>query len=257
MNHTPYFSDESVTLYLGSCEEILPALEPVDHIITDPPYSAHVHGNARSSRMESANERGGQYESDTRRNVDLGFEHLSTELRALCAEQFARLARRWVLVFSDVESDYLWREDMVAMGLDYVRTGAWHKVGSTPQFSGDRPATAFEAITICHPKGKKKWNGGGSHAWWSVPIVLDRSRKGSGRLHPTQKPLPLMEALVDQFTDAGDTILDPFGGSGTTALAAAEAGRKCIVIERDEKHAETITKRIQQRRFALDFGGVA
>jgi len=74
--------------------------------------------------------------------------------------------------------------------------------------------------------------------------VLDRSRKGPARLHPTQKPLPLMEALVDQFTDEGETILDPFGGSGTTALAAAEMGRLAIVIERDEAHAETIAKRI-------------
>lgn len=255
MNHTPYFSDESVTLYLGSCEEILPSIASVQHVITDPPYSAHVHGNARrnASSMDPSRQR---YGKNTPRNVDLGFTHLTPELRAFCAEQFARVAERWVLVFSDVESDHLWRDDLTAHGLDYVRTGAWHKVGSTPQFSGDRPATAFEAITICHPAGKKRWNGGGSHAWWSVPIVLDRSRKGGERLHPTQKPLPLMEALVDQFTDEGETILDPFGGSGTTAIAAAEMGRKCIVVERDEKHAETIAQRVQTRRTSL-FGGVA
>jgi len=256
MNSTPYYTDESVTLYLGKCEDILPTLEPVDHIITDPPYSEHTHKSVRSAKMQ-ANDRGGKYGADTRRVVDLGFDHLTPELREFCAEQFARLARRWVLVFSDVESDHLWRSDLTDAGLDYVRTGAWHKVGSTPQFSGDRPATAFEAITICHPKGKKRWNGGGSHAWWSVPIVLDRSRRGPERLHPTQKPLPLMEALVDQFTDVGETILDAFGGSGTTAIAAAELGRKVIVIEREERHAETIAHRASNRRNTLDFGGVA
>lgn len=252
----PYYQDESVTLYHGDCAEIMEALESVDHIITDPPYSEHTHKSVRSAKM-LANDRGGRYGSDTRRTVDLGFEHLSPELREVCATHFARLAARWVLVFSDVESDHLWRDDLTTAGLDYVRTGAWHKVGSTPQFSGDRPATAFEAITICHPKGKKRWNGGGSHAWWSVPIVLDRSRNSDARVHPTQKPLHLMEALVDQFTDPGETILDPFGGSGTTAVAAAEAGRKCILIEQDEKHAETIAHRVSNRREALDFGGVA
>jgi site-specific DNA-methyltransferase (adenine-specific) len=252
----PYYEDDLVTLYHGDCREILPALEPVDHIITDPPYSEHVHGTARSSRMNSANDRGGKYGSDSRRNVDLGFDALSPELREFCARQFALLARRWVLVFSDIESDYLWRGDLAGAGLDYIRTGVWHKVGSTPQFSGDRPAVAVEAITICHPKGRKRWNGGGSHAYWSVPIVLDRGRTGDARLHTTQKPEPLMRALVDQFTDEGDTILDPFGGSGTTAVAAKYLGRKAILIEEDEDRAEVCAKRLRNTQDTL-FGGVA
>jgi len=128
------------------------------------------------------------------------------------------------------------------------------KVGSTPQFSGDRPATGFEAITICHPSGKKRWNGGGSHAIWSVPIVLDRGRNG-GRQHPTQKPVPLMQALVGLFSDEGETVLDPFAGSGTTLVVAKQLGRKSIGVERDERHCETIASRLAQG--ALDFGEVS
>jgi DNA modification methylase len=252
---TPYYSDEFVTLYHGDCREVLPTLAPVTHIITDPPYSEHVHGSARSSRMQSSNDRGGRYGADTRRNVDLGFEHLEPELRGACAQEFARLTSRWVLVFSDVESGHLWRGDLTAAGLDYVRTGAWIKLGSTPQFSGDRPATGFEAITICHPKGRKRWNGGGRHAVWTVPIVLDRGRNGA-RLHTTQKPEPLMHALVDQFTDPGETILDPFAGSGTTLLTAAQAGRKAVGIERDERYCEVIAKRLQNADVSL-FGEVS
>lgn len=252
----PYYSDDSVTLYHGKCEDILPALEPVDHVITDPPYSEHVHGSARSSRMQSSNDRGGRYGSDTRRNVDLGFEHLTPELRQFCAEQFGRLASRWVLVFSDVESGHLWRGDLTVTGLDYVRTGAWIKLGSTPQFSGDRPATGFEAITICHPKGRKRWNGGGKHAVWTVPIVLDRGRSGTARLHTTQKPDGLMRSLVDQFTDPGETILDAFAGSGTTLVAATYLGRKAIGIERSERYCEVIAKRLQNADVTL-FGEVS
>lgn len=253
---TPYYQDDSVTLWLGKCEDILPTLEPVDHIITDPPYSEHVHGNARSSRMQSANDRGGRYGADTRRNVDLGFDALTPELRALCSEQFARLARRWVLVFSDIESDHLWRDDLHAAGLDYVRTGIWHKAGCTPQFSGDRPAVAVEAITICHPGGRKRWNGGGSHAFWSVPIVLERGRNSERRLHSTQKPESLMLALVDQFTDPGDVILDAFGGSGTTAVAARYLGRKCVLIEEDEARAEVAATRLRSRQDTLMGGPI-
>ena len=250
----PYYVDSSVTLWHGRCEDVLPTLEPVAHIITDPPYSEHVHGAARSSRMQSANDRGGRYGADTRRVVDLGFEHLTPDLRAVCAAEFARLAQRWVLVFSDVESTHLWRDDLTTAGLDYVRTGAWVKLGSTPQFSGDRPATGFEAVTICHPKGRKRWNGGGKHAVWTHPIVLDRGRTGA-RLHTTQKPHELMQELVGLFTDEGETILDPFAGSGTTLVAARMLGRKSIGIEESERYCEVIAKRLSQG--ILDFGASA
>lgn len=252
---TPYYQDDQITLYHGDCVEVMGTLTEVDHVITDPPYSAHVHGNSRSSRMQSANDRGGKYGADTRRNVDLGFDHLTDKLRWDCAEAFARLARRWVLVFSDIESDHLWRSDLTRAELDYVRTGIWHKVGCTPQFSGDRPATAAEAITICHPRGRKRWNGGGGHALWSVPIVLDRGGTEK-RLHTTQKPLGLMRALVDQFTDPGDVILDAFAGSGTTGIAAKYLGRKAILIEENEERAEVCAARLLEEPETL-FGGVA
>lgn len=251
---TLYYSDPFVDLYHGKAEDVLPTLGAVTHVITDPPYSEHVHGAARSSRMVSANDRGGRFGADVRRNVDLGFDHLTDEHRTFCSEQYARLASRWVMVFSDTESGHLWRSDLEDAGLDYVRTGAWVKIGATPQFSGDRPATGFEAITICHPKGRKRWNGGGKHAVWSVPIVLDRGRKGE-REHTTQKPLELMLSLVDLFTDPGDLILDDHAGSGTTLVAAKSLGRKAIGVELKEVHCETAARRLAQD--ALDFGSAS
>lgn len=241
----PYFEDEHVVIYHGDCGEFLPQFSTADHIITDPPYGEHIHSNARSGRMRAANDRGGRYGADVRRTVDLGFDHLDEDLRRWCAAEFARLAERWVLVFSDVESDHLWRSDLTEAGLDYVRTGAWVKLGATPQFSGDRPATGFEAITIAHPKGRKKWNGGGKHAVWSFPIVLDRGRTGA-RLHTTQKPQGLMHTLLSQFTDPGETILDPFAGSGTTLEAARMLGRKAIGIEVNERYCEVMARRFDQ-----------
>lgn len=241
---TPYYSDERIRLFHGRCEDVLPTLEPVDHVITDPPYSAHVHGAARSSRMQSANDRGGRYGADVRRNVDLGFDHLGDAERAAVADEFARLARRWVLVFSDTESSHLWSRDMQAAGLQYVRTCFWHKLGSTPQFSGDRPAVAVEAITVAHPSGRKRWNAGGKHGLYAHPIVLDRGRTGVGRLHTTQKPEALMADLIADFTDDGETILDAYAGSGTTLAVAKRAGRYAVGIEQNEAHCEVIARRL-------------
>lgn len=247
----PYYQDDLVTLYHGDCRDVLPALGEVDAVITDPPYSKHTHSSVRSGKMVES-DRGGRCGADTRCVVDLGFGHLSDELRVFCAGQFARMAQRWVLVFSDVESDHLWRGDLVTNGMDYVRTGAWVKLGCTPQFSGDRPATGFEAITICHPPGKKRWNGGGRHAVWSVPIVLDRGRNG-GRLHTTQKPDGLIRSLIDLFSDAGELVLDPFVGSGTTLAAASYLGRQAIGVELEEKYCEIAAKRLSGQTMTFDF----
>lgn len=241
----PYYQDEFVTVLHGAYQEVLPTLAEVDVVISDPPYSEHVHGNARSQRMVAANDRGGRYGADLRRNVELGFDHLLPEDMSFLAEHTARLVKRWALFFSDVESDHLWRDALTSEGLDYVRTGAWIKTGSTPQFSGDRPATGFEAITIAHPKGRKRWNGGGKHAVWEVPIVLNRSRK-QPRWHTTEKPLALMAQLVDLFSEPGEVILDPTAGSGTTGVAAKRLGRRAVLIEGQEKYCEAAATRLEQ-----------
>lgn len=63
-------------------------------------------------------------------------------------------------------------------------------------------------------------------------------------LHPTQKPLGLMEYLVKTYTNEGDTVLDNCSGSGTTLLAARNLGRGFIGIEQDEKFHQTILERL-------------
>lgn len=243
----PYYQDAAVTLYHGDCLEVLPQLGPVDHVITDPPYSEYVHAKSRQGcRPLTGSLSGGSFAAPANfsRAKEFGFDALDELARSVCAGEFARIVRRWVLAFSDVESSALWRRDLTVRGLDYCRTGAWVKIGATPQFTGDRPATGFEAITICHPEGRKRWNGGGSHAVWSHPIVLNRSGDDP-RLHTTQKPQSLMVELVKLFTDEGETILDAFAGSGTTGVAAKLNGRKAILIERDEKYCEVTAKRLQ------------
>jgi site-specific DNA-methyltransferase (adenine-specific) len=62
--------------------------------------------------------------------------------------------------------------------------------------------------------------------------------------HPTQKPVALFEYLIRTYTNPGETILDPFAGSGTTALAAHATGRQFICMERDRKYCEIANKRL-------------
>lgn len=252
---TPYYQDDAVTLYHGDCREVLASLESVDHVITDPPYSDYMHAKSRQGcRPLSGSVSGGLYDAPANFNrvKEFGFESLTGELRRDVAVNIERLCKRWALVFSDVESSHFWRNDLTETGMDYCRTGAWIKINATPQFTGDRPAAGFESITICHAKGRKKWNGGGTHAVWSHAIVLNRSGKDP-RLHTTQKPEPLMLELVSLFTDAGETILDPFMGSGTTLAAAKRLGRKAIGVEMQERYCEIAACRISQGTLAEMF----
>ena len=204
----------------ADCRTVLPLIPKATHVICDPPYSEHVHTKSRAGARTLAM---GNGDIGFSREAEFGFDHLDPALRRFCASQFARIAERWVLVFSDFESATWWRLSMEAAALDYVRTGLWQKLRATPQFTGDRPAVAAEAITIMHPQGRKRWNGGGKHAIWPAPVV-----QGASRLHTTEKPIELMKALIEDFTDENDLVIDPFCGSGTTGAACLYLGRRFI-----------------------------
>ena len=86
---------------------------------------------------------------------------------------------------------------------------------------------------------------------WGQPVLLllqsDRRRSaGQGNDHPTVKPLALMKYLLTLLsTPTGGVILDPFAGSGTTALAARRLGRPCVCVELDEHNCEIAANRLE------------
>lgn len=270
------------TLHHGSCLDALSGLasladKSVDVTITDPPYDEHTHkagrrGNSIAAKRGAIEGRSAARHAATNRSRDLGFRPITQFEMAESSTQFARVTRRWVLVFCTFEmvgdrNGIGWRGHLERAGLDYVRTCIWHKPGSTPQFTGDRPAQAAEAIAwasqphhmpdlwpeailVAHPKGRKRWNGHGKHGYYSHSIVLERGH-GEVRCHTTQKPLALMSELVADFTEPGDLVLDAFAGSGSTGIACSQLGRDFIGWELSaEYHA------IAQRRLRGEGGRI-
>ena len=71
------------------------------------------------------------------------------------------------------------------------------------------------------------------------------------RFHPTQKPVGLMTWIIEKYTEEGQTICDPFMGSGTTGVACIQTGRNFIGIEKDEKYFEIAKKRIEGAQLPL------
>jgi DNA modification methylase len=224
----------------AECVRVMRALPDlsVDHVITDPPYSAVVH--ARSIRRTTLPDVRDQPCRATRAH-DFGFESLSDELLSECCAQFARLANRWRIVFADMETAEKWRG---GIGGEYIRTGIWVKDRAMPQISGDRPGSRAELFTIAHRAGKKRWNAGGDGNVYQCPVVTNANGHRRDRVHTAQKPIGLMHDLLRDFTDPDDVVFDPFCGSGTTGVAALQLGRRAILIEQNPEFAAIATERM-------------
>jgi DNA methylase len=234
---------------LRACDNMDPAAglgsipdRAVDVVITDPPYSPKVH--ACSRRGVSGYRKHGGASACADRVRELGFAPLMPEERAAMARAFARITRRWLVIFADHEGTHGWRADLEAAGLEYVRTCVWIKPGATPQLTGDRPACGHECLVIAHQtrKGKpvkKRWNGGGKQGVYWHAIASDHER-----CHPAQKPLGLMRELVADFSEPGELVCDPYAGSGTTGIACAQLGRHFLGWERDAAMAALAQRRL-------------
>lgn len=219
------------TLYLGDCLEIMQTLEEVDHVISDPPYEDELHKAVGRIRR-----------ADGREMVeDLGFAGINSR-RGDVASACVRISRGWTILFTLAEGVRAWRDDLQAAGAKYDTCLAWVKPDASPRFNGQGAARGFEcAVTCWCGPGYRKWNGGGRRGVFTH--CVNTNRQGE---HPTEKPVPLMMDLVSLYSDAGQTILDPFMGSGTTGIAAARLGRRFVGIEMDAKFFDLSCRRIEE-----------
>jgi len=223
-------NDQPWTLVCGDGIAGLREHGPVDVVITDPPYTEHVHAKSRRTKC------GGGVE-----DRDLGFDALTIEQMEAAAAAIAYTCRRWALVFCAHDQVEGWREALLRHGMvDVKRTAIWHKTNSAPQLTGDRPAFNYESIVIMHSRDETpRWNGGGHGCVFSGPIDATHKipkGKAQSERHATPKPLWLMRRLVELFTDAGETIADPFAGGATTLVAAVVEGRRAVGWEIQRKN---------------------
>ncbi len=137
----------------GECISGLAHLDDasIDVVITDPPYEAEAHTSRRLVART-----GGTLEVEP-----LTFPPITEEQRAESARHMARLARRWILVFCQVEGAMKWRAALEAAGAVYKRTCLWVKPDGKPQYCGDRPGIGYESIVACHAPGRAEsaWTG--------------------------------------------------------------------------------------------------
>lgn len=239
---TPYYSENGITIYHGDCREILPQLDPVDVVITDPPYGvtslvwdARVAGWA--SLLNAANLwcfgsfrffMSEPFEGWAHAQELIWEKHNGSNFHA---DRFRRVHE---IVAQFYRGDWADIYKSPVYTLDACKRTVRKK--SRPAHCGNIDATPYESVD------------GGPLLMRSV--IFAKSCHGEAE-HPTQKPLSVVMPLIKYSCPNGGTVLDPFMGSGTTMRAAKDLGRKAIGIEIEEKYCEIAVKRLAQEVLAL------
>ena len=142
----------------------------------------------------------------------------------------------------------------------------WHKTNPMPNFRGTRFTNAHETLLWCTTSRKAKYTfnyqnlkelneGKQMRSDWYIPICSGKERlreNNNQRSHPTQKPEALLYRIIVSSTNKDDIILDPFLGSGTTAVMAKKLQRNYIGFEQDKEYIKLAKKRLKETKVLDD-----
>lgn len=239
----PYYSDDTVTLYLGDCRELLPALGvAADLVVADPPY--------------------GETKLVWDRWPAGWLDVVAAVAPALwCFGSWRVFGPRW--------------EEFTRAGWRFAQDLVWEKQNGSG-FAADRFKRVHETVTHWY-RGKwgdlyrqvprepnatgprKNLKNGQPQHLGRIGVSLYssdgtrmmrsviRARNMHGRaIHPTEKPVPLLEHLITYACPPGGLVVDPFAGSGSTLDAARRIGRRAIGIEAREDYAEAAAERLSR-----------
>ena len=198
--------------------------EPADLVLTDPPY-----GISRPTGF--SNTKLAKYSKVT---MDFGEWDSAPDAAVLANKIFGALNKGGTaIVFWDIWKLSWLRDALAAAGFRMLRLVIWEKTNPVPLNSKRFYLTNSREVAVCAVKGRGHWFEGEYHnGKYLFPIP--RSRR-----HPTQKPVELFVDLIERHCPPGGLVLDPFLGSGTTAVAAARAGRRFRGGDIDPVYAET------------------
>ena len=208
----PYYQDDHVKLYHGDCLELADLWTCADVLVTDPPYGM----NAALTRTALDVPIAGDHNTDVRDRV------------------LAQWGSRPAIIFGH------WKKPRPE-SIKYL--GIWDKVHMALGAASAPFATNHEEFYLL---GDGAWVPGRRPTVLRVSNLLGDARPD----HPTPKPVPLMEQLLNVCPPG--VVADPFAGSGSTLVAAKALGRKAIGVELEERYAEIAARRLAQD--VLDFG---
>jgi DNA modification methylase len=197
----------TVKLICGDCLEVMKSIpdKSIDVVITDPPY-----GIGKDGQKESSGVHGGRKGYEFK-----GWDSIRPDKQVF--DEIQRVSQNQVIWGGNYFADYLPATSKWLV---------WDKGQRINQSDGELAWTSFSGALRIYTLNR-------------VAIMTD------GAIHPTQKPASLMRWVILNNTREGDTILDPFMGSGTTGVACVQTGRNFIGIEIDPEYFAIAEKRIK------------
>lgn len=223
------------TIHLGDCLDLMRSLpdKSIDLVLTDPPYVLKNGGSGESCLKSIGKIATGLKAIEDGFDVDSVF----LELKRVC-----RLFNLFCFCSNKQVSEIMaWGESH-----GYFTTLlVWYKVNTTP-FANGVWRSDLEFIVHIREKGAT-FQGGCDVKSKLTQSPYEISKHG----HPTEKPLAIIEKFLKIGSNPNDLILDPFSGSGTTAIAAHNLGRRFICIEKDEDYHAASVQRLKDTQAQL------
>jgi site-specific DNA-methyltransferase (adenine-specific) len=205
----------------GDCLEKMKDIpdKSIDMVLTDVPYNVV---NRKSGGL---------------RNLDKGVADSSLfDLTVLC-DEIDRVISGSAYVFCATEQVSHIRSAFADKGMT-TRLCIWEKTNPSPMNGQSVWLSGVECCVFARKKGAT-FNYRCKNTVWRYPVAR-------GKLHPTMKPVALMEYIILASTKEGDVVLDPFMGSGSTGIACLNTKRNFIGIEKDDKYFVIAKKRIEE-----------
>ena len=245
----PYFEDDWVKIYLGDCRDILPSLPKVDLVLTSPPYNFDA-GSGLGCKYDYAFKAKGYKDNYT-----------TNEYYQQQCELLDLVIPKAGLVFYNIQMIAGNKDALFKLIGNYAHflkeIIIWDKKNAEPAMNENCLNSQFEFILVFSKDNKRKFGRcfferGTLSNVWSIGKVIKNQHNELGRTkHSAMMPVTLADRVLINFSCRGDTVLDPYLGSGTTALSAKKLNRKCIGIEIEEKYCEIAAKRCSQGVFDL------
>ena len=254
----PYYDSSGITLYHGDCLEILPLFdeETFDMVFADPPYLLSNDGiTCHAGKMVSVN----KGEWDKSQGLEADHEFVMDWLSA-CRRVMKKDATIWVSGTQHII--YSVGFAMQKLGFKILNDIVWYKINPPPNLSC-RYFTHSTEIVLWAAKSQKSKHtfnyeemkatsnppfddaGKQMKSTWAIRAP-GKDEKTFGK-HPTQKPVRLLNRIIRASTNPGDLILDPFMGSGTTAISALANERRCVGIDADQEYLAMAALRLAER----------
>ena len=238
----------------GDCIKLLKTLpdKSIDLVFADPPYNLQLKGDLwrpNNTKVSAVNDEWDKYDSFS------AYDSFTSGWLTECRRVLKNDGSIWVI------GSYhnIFRVGKILQDLDYwiLNDILWVKTNPMPNFKGTRFNNSHETLIWAGKSEKTKptfnYKTMKAHnedkqmrSDWLIPICSGQERvKINGlKAHSTQKPLALLRRIINATTKPSDIVLDPFLGSGTTAVAAKELGRSYIGIERDKTYVKVANMRL-------------